>query len=162
MIACSISTATNSTADIRDFTDAGFENPSFNFINEHNNHQQQQTYIQEQNYEIVVLRCKDESVVHNQENIVAGENVIKSPIKKEKLQRFSSFRSSSLSPGMAYQNSSINNYGSSNEEFVQYDDEEMSSGMIRNNKPVITPRPASLSGLFYFCFDFFFVVFLKI
>lgn len=125
-------------------------------------------YVKE-NTEIVVLRRKDST---NDLNKIIDVGTAITAIgsgnqqQQTQQQRFSSFKSD-LSTTARLSDSSMNNStlrieqtdGGTQMSALHLNDFKMSLEERLRSKPIISPRPASLSGLFHFFFIYFFILF---
>jgi hypothetical protein len=142
----------------------GFENPSFNHLNEGEIMMVRETdyhadFYSQSMSEVVVLRCKDTSVSNTTLNSEASSTVDNS-------QRLSSFKndnaklsnSRSASPAISLAPSEVSIVEKKNILNSMPSEER-----LNRIKPAVQPRPASLSGLSFYHFSFilqlhFFVV----
>jgi hypothetical protein len=160
--------------DSYDLTNTGFENPSFIHMNDseivvihQNDYPTESENIYNQNMsEVVVLRCKDEMnkiPIDNDANYHSDSSSVGGGVGLVGTQRLSSFKvngsadtasqlsthSSGYGGSYSANSSPIMSNGGHSVDFKSILDDRL------RNKPAITPRPASLSGLFKLFFSLF-------
>lgn len=128
---------------------SGFESNASEIIHCDNNFNDTESYLKE-NSEIVVLRRKGSTTDLN--------GMVDANLPAEPQQRFSSFKSDGSRDELKLSQTNLRQDGESisNIAICDTDNEfKMSVDERLRAKPTVTPRPASLSGLFYFYFFFF-------
>lgn len=157
----------NNNNDCTDYTSAGFENPSFLHLNDHNIVVIRENEFPATNHynsgEIVVLRCKESGRSSNNNSITDLSNIDSD--HKLRLSSFKNENNNSMNASVT-SNGSGNSISSYQNPFLVHDDPPVSflnqlnvvniNQTINVVKPAITPRPASLASGWLFCLYYFY------